>query len=67
MDSLNGHRYYRCYFIQDDRIVGYEDVFSHDDDGAIERAREILRDKTHRTIELWRGKERVAVLEKVDS
>jgi hypothetical protein len=42
MDNLNGHRYYRCYFIQDDRIVDHEDLYSRDDDGAIEKARELL-------------------------
>jgi hypothetical protein len=67
MDSLNGHRYYRCYFIQADRIVGHEDVFSADDDSAIEKARELLNAGTLRKIELWRGKERVAILEKDDS
>ena len=67
MDNLNGHLYYRCYFIQDDRIVGHEDVYSRDDDGAIEKARELLNAGTLRMIELWRGKERVAVLEKDNS
>jgi hypothetical protein len=57
----------RCYFIQADRIVGHEDVFSADDDSAIEKARELLNAGTLRKIELWRGKERVAVLEKDDS
>ena len=64
MHSGIQERYYRCYFMQDDRIVGYQDVFSPDDDGATEKAREILKDDAHRTIELWRGKERVEVLEK---
>ena len=64
MHSGIRERYYRCYFMKDDRIVGYQNVFSHDDDGAIDKAREILRDESQRTIELWRGKERVAVLEK---
>ena len=67
MDSLNGHRYYRCYFIQNDRIVDYEDIFSAEDGEAIEEARELLNAGTRRTIELWKGKERVAVLEKDNS
>ena len=65
MDNLNGHRHYRCYFIRHDRIVGYEDVFSVEDDGAIEKARGLLG--AGRTIELWRGKDRIAVLEKDNS
>ena len=31
MDSPVQERYYRCYFISNDHVVGYENVFSHDD------------------------------------
>ena len=67
MDNLNGHRYHRCYFIQGDRIVDHEDVYSRDDDAAIEKARGLLNAGTLRMIGPWRGKERVAVLEKDNS
>ena len=45
----------RCYFLSDERIVGYEGVFSQDDDHAIEKARELLRAVTHTALELWRS------------
>ena len=45
----------------------HEDVYSRDDDSAIEKARELLNAGTLRMIERWKSKERVAVLEKGNS
>ena len=67
MANTSPHQYYRCYFMREGRIVAYEDVFSYDDDRAIEKAREILSGESYPTIELWRGKELVAVLERDNS
>jgi hypothetical protein len=50
--------------LKDEHIVGYEDVFSHDDDEAIEKARAILSVSDSLTLEVWRGTERVAKLER---
>ena len=65
MDSLVKERYYRCYFISNDHVVGYKDVFSHDDVGAIEKLRKILAATEHLSVELWRGEKRVAKLDKI--
>jgi hypothetical protein len=64
MDSLVKERYYRCYFISNDHVVGYKDVFSHDDVGAIEKLGEISVVTEHLSVELWRGKECVAKIDK---
>lgn len=64
MDDPTRERYYRCYFICDDHIVGHEDVFDHDDDYAIEKARKLLEAASYTALELWRGKECIAKLEK---
>ena len=60
-------RYYRAYLIKDEHIVGYENVFSHDDDAAIEKAREILKASKFLTIEVWRGNECLASVAKHDA
>jgi hypothetical protein len=65
MDSPVQERYYRCYFISGDHVVGYENVFSHDDVGAIEKLGAILAATEHLSVELWRGKKRVAKLDKI--
>jgi hypothetical protein len=57
-------QYYRCYLIKDEHIVTHEEVFSHDDDAAIEKAREILEASKFLEIEVWRGAERVASIAK---
>jgi len=59
-------RYYRCYLIEDEHIVGHQEVFSHNDDAAIEKAREILEASTFVEVELWRGTERVASIAETD-
>jgi hypothetical protein len=46
--------------MRNEHIVGYQEVFRHDDDAAIERSEEILKVSTFWEIELWRGTERVA-------
>jgi hypothetical protein len=56
MHSEIQKQYYRCYSISEDRIVAYEDVFSSDNDSAIENARGLLKAGTLRMIELWRRK-----------
>ena len=48
-------KYYRCYFTRDDEVMGYEDVFSHDDVGAIEKVNILLGERGSRSAELWRG------------
>jgi predicted RNase H-like HicB family nuclease len=48
-------KYYRCYFVKDDHIMGYEAVFSHDDVGAIEKVTTLLGERNTRSAELWRG------------
>ena len=65
--SETRERYYRAYFIRDEHIAGYEKVFSHDDDAAIERAREILKASEFRTIEVWRSNECLASVAKHDA
>ncbi|MBA4098878.1 MAG: hypothetical protein C0484_19200 [Rhodospirillum sp.] len=60
-------RYYRAYLIKDKHIVGYENVLSHDDDAAIEKAREILKASKFLTIEVWRGNECLASVAKHDA
>lgn len=57
-------RYYRCYLIEDDRIVRPQDVFSYDNAGAIEQAEEILATTHYLSIEVWRGHECVATVNK---
>ena len=64
--SATRERYYRAYFIKDDHIAGYENVLSHDDDAAIEKAREILKSSEFLTIEVWRGNECLASVAKHD-
>ena len=59
-------RYYRCYLLRDEHIVGHEEVFGPDDDAAIGRAREILEASELPTIEVWRGAECVASIAKDD-
>jgi hypothetical protein len=60
-------QYYRCYLIKDEHIVRHEEVFSHDDVAAIEKAREILGASMFLTIEVWRGTECVASIAKDNS
>jgi hypothetical protein len=60
-------RYYRCYLIKDAHIVTHEEVFSHDDGAAIEKAREILEASKFLEIEVWRGSARVASIAKHDA
>jgi len=60
-------RYYRAYFIKGEHIVGYENVFSRDDDAAIEKAREILKASKFTTIEVWRGNDCLASVAKHDA
>jgi hypothetical protein len=62
--SEGPERYYRCYLVKDEHIVGHEVVFGRDDDAAIEKAREILEASTFLTIEVWRGAERIASIGK---
>jgi hypothetical protein len=38
MTERVSERYYRCYLIKDEHIMTHEEVFSRDDDTAIERA-----------------------------
>jgi hypothetical protein len=52
MDRPAQERYYRCYFISNDHIVGYENLFSHDDVGAVEKLGEILATTEHLSVEL---------------
>jgi hypothetical protein len=59
-------RYYRCYLIKDEHIVRHEEVFSHNDDAAIDKGREILEASKFLAIEVWRGTERVASIAKDD-
>ena len=59
-------RYHRCYLIKDEHIVRHEEVFSPDDDAAIDKAREILEASKFLAIEVWRGTERVASIAKDD-
>jgi len=65
MDSPVQERYYRCYFISNDHVVGYENVLSHDDVGAIEKLRKILAATEHLSVELWRGNKCVSKLDKI--
>jgi hypothetical protein len=65
MDSPVQERYYRCYFISNDHIVGYKNVFSDDDVGALEKLGDILAATEHLSVELWRGTECVAKLDKI--
>ena len=67
MDSPVQERYYRCYFISNDHVVGYENVFSHDDAGAIEKLRRVLAATEHLFVELWRGKKCVSKLDKIQT
>jgi hypothetical protein len=64
MDSPNRERYYRCYFIRNDRIARHEDVYCYEDEGAIEKVREILAASEYLSVELWRGKDCIARLDK---
>ena len=64
MDSPGQERYYRCYFVSNDHIFGYRHVLSEDDVSAIESLEEILAATEYLSVELWRGKECVAKLDK---
>jgi hypothetical protein len=64
MPSQPDGLYYRCYFTKNDHIVAVEAVFAADDDGAIERARTLLAAAEFLSMELWRGAECVAKLDK---
>ena len=55
-------RYYRCYFMRDDHIVTFENIFSFDDDEAVKKARAHLSKRSYLSIELWRGKQFIATL-----
>jgi hypothetical protein len=57
-------RYYRCYLLRDDHVARHEDVFSYDDLGAIEKAEGILAGAEHLSIEVWRGRQHVATVNK---
>jgi hypothetical protein len=65
MDSPVQDRYYRCYFISNDHIFGYKNVFSNEDVSAIEKLGEILAATKCLSVELWRGEECVAKLDKI--
>lgn len=56
-------RYYRCYFLRDDHIVGVEEIHSHDDVEAIDKAQASLAKTEGLTAELWRGRERIAAID----
>ena len=56
-------RYYRCYFLRDDHIVGVEEIHSHDDVEAIDKAQASLAKTESLTAELWRGRERIAAID----
>jgi hypothetical protein len=64
MDSSSKALYYRCYFMKNDHVIALEEIFSDDDDAAIETARAILASAKFLSLELWRGAERVAKLDK---
>ena len=64
MASPSKGLYYRCYFTKDDRIVGYVNIFAENDDEAIDQSRKILSAARYLSVELWRGTECVATLEK---
>ena len=59
-------RYYRCYLMHDGHISRPADVFSFDDADAIDQAAEILSTAIHTSIEVWRGKEHVATVNRSD-
>lgn len=54
-------RYYRCYFFRDGQLVRDEDVYSHDDAGAVDQA-ELFAAVNYSSIEIWRGHEHVATI-----
>jgi hypothetical protein len=60
-------RYYRCYLIKGQHIVGHETIFRPDDDAAIEKARQILETSNFLQIEVWSGARRIASIAKDDS
>jgi hypothetical protein len=67
MDSASKALYYRCYFTQNDHVIAHEEIFCDDDDAAIEKARAILASAKFMSLELWRGAECVAKLDKEEA
>ena len=63
MHSGNRKRYYRCYFLKNDHIVAVEEIHSHDDVEAIDKAQASLAKTESLTAELWRGRERIAAID----
>ena len=61
-NQIDGY-YYRCHLTKDNRLVGYRKLFAANDDDAIEQARKILATVSPLSLELWRGREYVAMLE----
>ena len=59
-----GKRYYRCYFLKDDHIVGFEEFIGDSNVDAIEKARALLAHVENLTVELWRGSERIAAIDR---
>jgi hypothetical protein len=65
--TRTSERYYRCYLIKDQHIVGHEAIFRPDDDAAIEKARQVLETSNFLQIEVWSGAQRIASIAKDDS
>jgi hypothetical protein len=53
---------YRCYFLNGERIAAVEAITCDDDAAALLEADKILAASHHRSIEIWTGKRRVAIL-----
>jgi hypothetical protein len=57
---------YRCYFLNGERIVAVEGIACDDDAAALLEADRILAASRYRSIEIWAGPRRVAIISRED-
>jgi len=57
---------YRCYFINGERIAAVEAISCDDDAAALLEADKILAASHYRSIEIWDGPRKVAIISRED-
>ena len=55
---------YRCYLLNDDHIVGVEQIDGDDDAAALLEADRVLLASPYNAVEIWKGRRSVGLLSK---